>query len=87
MRKGHGAAVWQINLYYIIRIVQLGAVDQRLERATDNRVFTGSNPAEAVRKLLQFPLPHLASVFSEETLKAVGPFLPCAIINRSEVKR
>ena len=50
MRKGQGAAVWQINLYYIIRIVQSGAVAQRLERAIDNRVLTGSNPAEAVRK-------------------------------------
>ena len=59
---------------------------QLLERPTDNRVLTGSNPAEAVRKLLQFPLAHFASCFPEETLKAVAPFLTCAIINRSEVK-
>ena len=32
-----------------------------LERATDNRVLTGSNPTEAVRKRLQFPLPHFAT--------------------------
>ena len=36
------------------------AVAQWLERAADNRVVTGSNPAEAVWKL---PLPHFASVF------------------------
>ena len=40
-----------------------GAVAQSLERATDNRVVAGSNPAEAVWKLWQFPLPHFASVF------------------------
>ena len=39
------------------------AVAQSLERATDNRVVAGSNPAEAVWKLWQFPLPHFASVF------------------------
>ena len=39
-------------------------VAQRLERATENRVLTGSNQTEAVFfKLLQFPLPHFASVF------------------------
>ena len=87
MRKGQGAAVGQINLFYIIRIDQWGAVAQRLERATDNRVLTGSNPTEAVRKLFQFPLPHFAKCcFSEDTLKAIGPFLPSAIINHSEVK-
>ena len=59
---------------------------QWLERATDNRVLTGSNLAEAVRKLLQFPLPHFASVFLEGKLKAVGPVLPCEIINSSGVK-
>ena len=62
----------------------MGRVGSRLERATYNRVITVSNPVEAVQKLLQFPLPHFASVFSEETLKAVGPVLPCAIINRPE---
>ena len=88
VHKGQGAAVWQINLYYIIRIVQWGAVAKRLECATDDRVLIGSNPAEAVRKVLQFHLPHFASVFRKRRLKAVGPFLPCAIIiiNRSEVK-
>ena len=40
-----------------------GAVAQWLERATDNRVVAGSNPAEAVWKLWQFPLPQFASVF------------------------
>ena len=40
-----------------------GAVVQWLERPTDNRVIAGSNPAEAVWKLWQFPLPHFASVF------------------------
>ena len=85
MRKG---LPWQSNLYYIIRIVQWGALAQRLEPTTDNRVLTGSNPAEAVQKILHFPLPHshFASVFSEETLNAGGPFLLCAIINCSEVK-
>ena len=42
--------------------IQWGAVAQWLERATDNRVVAGSNPAEAVWKLWQFPLPHFASV-------------------------
>ena len=43
-----------------------GAVAQWLERATDNRVVAGSNPAEADWKLWwQFPLPHFASVFRE----------------------
>ena len=32
----------------LIRIVLWGAVAQRLERATDNRVLTGSNPTETV---------------------------------------
>ena len=50
-----------------------GAVAQRLERATDNRVVADSNPTEAVWKLWQFPLPHFVSL-SEETLKPVGPF-------------
>ena len=63
-----------------------GAVALPLERATDNQVLTDSNPTEAVRKLLQYPLPHFASVFSEDIRKAVGPFLPCPTINRSEVK-
>ena len=34
-----------------------GAVAQWLERATDNRLVTGSNPAEAVWKLWQFATP------------------------------
>ena len=38
------------------------AVAQWLERATDNRMVAGSNPAEAVWKLWQFPLPHFAIV-------------------------
>ena len=42
---------------------------QWLERVTDNRVVAGSNPAEAVWKLWQFPLPHFASAqcLSEDT--------------------
>ena len=40
-----------------------GAVTQWLERAPYNRVVAGSNPAEAIWKLWQFPLPHFASVF------------------------
>ena len=59
---------------------------QRLGRVADNRVLTGSNPAEARSKTFAISCTHFTSVFSEETLKAVGPFLPCAIINRSEVK-
>ena len=52
-----------------------GAVAQWLERATDNRVVAGSNPAEAVWKHWQFPLgTPLCQCLSEETLKAVGPF-------------
>ena len=63
----------------------VGAVVQRLERATDNQVLAGSNPAGAVRKLaISFTL--CQCFFSEDTLKAVGPFLSFAIINRSEVK-
>ena len=45
------------------RRAKWGAVAQWLEGATDNRVVAGSNPAEAVWKLWQFPLPHLSSVF------------------------
>ena len=40
-----------------------GAVAQWRERATDNLVVAGSNPADAVWNLWQFPLPHFASVF------------------------
>ena len=40
-----------------------GAVAQWIERATDNRVVTRSNPTETAWKLWQFPLPHFASVF------------------------
>ena len=43
--------------------IMVGAVAQWLERATDNREVAGSNPAEDVWKLWQFPLPHFASVF------------------------
>ena len=42
---------------------QWDAVAQWLERTTDNRVVTCSNPAEAAWKRWQFPLPHFASVF------------------------
>ena len=42
-----------------------GAVAQRLERATHNRVVAGSNPTEDVWKPWQFPLPHFASVFQK----------------------
>ena len=41
--------------------IYMGRLAQWLERATDNRVVAGSNPAEAVWKLWQFPLPHFAS--------------------------
>ena len=44
-------------------------MSQRLGRATDNRVLTGSNPAEAVRKLLQCLLLHFASVFRKRHYK------------------
>ena len=47
----------------VLQYTEWGAVAQWLERATDNRVVAGSNPAEAVWKLWQFPLPHFASVF------------------------
>ena len=53
-----GRSVCIIFFSLLIHIVQWGAVAQRLERATDNRVFTGSNPTEAVWKLLQLTLPH-----------------------------
>ena len=43
---------------------------QWLERATDNRVVAGSNPAEAVWKLWQVPLPHFASVFRKRHPKS-----------------
>ena len=43
--------------------LKVAGVAQWLESATDNRVVAGSNPAEAVWKLWQFPLPHFASVF------------------------
>ena len=50
-----------------------GAVAQWLERATDNQVVAGSNPADAVWKLAISFTP-LCQCLSEETLKAVGPF-------------
>ena len=61
-------------------------VAQRSERATDKWVIMGSNPTETVWNLLQISYTPLCQCLSEETLKAVGPFLTCAIINRSEVK-
>ena len=54
-------------------MLRRGAVAHRLERATDNRVVTGSNPTEAVWKLANSFTPH-SQCLSEETLKAVGPF-------------
>ena len=44
-------------------VVVWGAVAQRLDRATDNRVVAGSNSTEAVWKLWQFPLPYFAGLF------------------------
>ena len=52
----YGRSICIILFSLLIRIVQRGAVAQRLERATENRVLTGSNPSEAVRKLLQLPV-------------------------------
>ena len=49
-------------------------------------MLTGSNPTEAVWKTFAISFTALCQCLSEETLKAVGPFLPCAIINCSEVK-
>ncbi len=49
----------QQNIQYLQQNIRM----KRQERATDNRVIAGSNPAEAVWKLWQFPLPHFASVF------------------------
>ena len=40
---------------------------QWLERATDNPVVAGSNPAEAVWKLWQSPLPTLPVSFGRDT--------------------
>ena len=40
-------------------LIRINAVAQRLECATDTRVFTGSNHAEVVWNLFQFPSPHL----------------------------
>ena len=50
---------------------------QWLEHATDNRVVAGSNPAEAVWKLWQFPLTHFASVFRERHEKPLVPSIWC----------
>ena len=36
---------------------------QWLEHVPDDSVVAGSNPTEAACKILQFPLPHFASVF------------------------
>ena len=43
-----GRSICIIVFSLLIRIVLWGAVAQRLERATDNRVLTGSNPTETV---------------------------------------
>ena len=54
-----------------------GAVARWLERAIDNLVVAGLNPAEAVWKLWQFPLPHFASVFRKRHYKPVVPSIRC----------
>ncbi len=51
--------------------MQWGAVAQWIERANDNRVVAGSNPAEAVWKLWQFPLLHFASKYRGPPWKEV----------------
>ena len=55
-------------------LIRISAVDQRLGRANDNRVFAGSKLAEAIWTLLQFPFTPFCQCLSEETLKAVGPY-------------
>ena len=50
----HGGGLW-------------GAVAQWLERATDDRVVAGSNPAEAVWKLGNFLYPTLPVSFRRDT--------------------
>ena len=40
-------------------LIRVSAVSQRLECATDTRVFTGSNHADVVWNLFKFPSPHL----------------------------
>ena len=60
-------------------LIRVSAVAQRLECATDNRMFTGSNHTEVVWKLFSISLTPLkfCQCFSEETV----PFLRCAIGN------
>ena len=45
-----------------------------VERRTVNRGSGASITSTAVAKLRQFRLPHICLCFSEETLKAGGPF-------------
>ena len=81
VRKGQGAAFWQIDLYYIIRIVQWGAVGQRLERATKLRARDWQSSAHGFEsrwgrsETFAVSFTPLCQCFSEETLKAVGPIL------------
>ena len=53
---------------------KLGRGGRAVERRTANRGDGGSIPPTAVSKLRQFRLPHICLFFSEETLKAGGPF-------------
>ena len=58
-------------------LIRISALAQRLECATDTRVFTGSNHAEVVWNLfsISFTPLNFASVFRKRL-----PFLRCAII-------
>ena len=58
-------------------LIRISAVAQRLECATDNRMFTGSNHTDVVWKLfsISFTPLNFASVFRKRL-----PFLRCAII-------
>ena len=52
----------------------MGSGGRAVERQTVNRGDGGSIPPNAVSKLRQFSSPHICLCFSEDTLKAGGPF-------------
>ena len=62
-------------------LIRISAVAQRLECATDNRVFTGSNHTEVVWKLFSISFtPHnFASVFGRDsTVLAMCNYRQCS---------
>ena len=81
VRKGQGAAIWLINLYYYPHSpLNRGGSEVRVRDWQSSAHGFESRWGRLETFAISFT--PLCQCF----LKAVGPFLPCAIINRSEVK-